>query len=81
MATTMTSPPKPKPKTKITVSLTDEAAEAVETMAEEAGISVSEAIRRAISMQRFFNTELKQGSTVLLRDKNGDTERITFVFG
>lgn len=75
--TTITAPA----KTKITVSLSDEAAEAVQTLAEQRGISVSEVIRRAIALERFVEGELEKGSTLLVRNENGETERVAFVFG
>ena len=65
---------------KISVSLTDEAAEVIQSIASRRGISVSEAIRRAIAIERFVVKELEAGSTFLIRRSNGDTDQVQFVF-
>lgn len=67
-------------KTKITVSLTDEAANAVEQLAESRGISSSEVVRRGIALARFFEDQLAAGSSILIRNEDGELERVQFVF-
>lgn len=69
------------PRTKISVSLSDEAALAVDELANRKGIAVSEVIRRAIITLKFVEDEVAAGSTLLLRHPDGETERIQFVFG
>ncbi len=54
-------------KNKISVSLTDEAASAVEELAERTGLGVSEIIRRAIALEQFIVNEIDQGSEFLVR--------------
>ena len=66
-------------KNKISVSLTDEAAQAVQELAERTGLGVSEIIRRAIALERFIITEVDQGSEFLIR-RDGELERIKFIF-
>mgnify|MGYP000539146505 CR=1 FL=1 len=66
---------------KISVALTDEAAQTVEEMAAKNKIPVSELVRRAIALEKFIEDELAEGSTVMIRRKNGDLERVQFVFG
>lgn len=68
-------------KTKITVSLADEAAEAVERIAEQQGLKTSEVIRRAISIHRFVEEELAKGSAFLVRGCDGEVERVQFIYG
>lgn len=76
----MTAPMKEKPRTKISVSLTDEAAEAVESMATEKGLSASEVIRRAIGLSHFVDEELKKGNTFFVSPEADKYVQITFVF-
>lgn len=66
---------------KVSISLTNEAAETVRAAAESAGVSTSEVIRRALAIQRFVNREIAAGSTILVRKPNGDLERVEMVFG
>lgn len=68
-------------KTKITVSLTDEAAAAVEDLASRKGISASETVRRGIALMRFLEEQIEAGSSILVRNKDGELERVQFVFG
>lgn len=69
-------------KQKLSVNLTEEAANVVRELAEEQGITVSEVIRRAISLERFILTQLKTGATFYLeRGEGSPVERVHFVFG
>lgn len=68
-------------KTKITVSLTDEAASAIEQLSVAKGVSASETVRRGIALLRFFEEQSEAGSTVLVRSKDGELERVQFIFG
>ncbi len=81
--TTSKSPPTTtrKSKIKVTASLTDETAEAVERMARNRGVSVSEIIRQSIALREYFEEVLADGETLLVRDDNGDLERVQLIFG
>lgn len=69
-------------KQKLSVNLTDEAAAVVRELAEEQGITVSEVIRRAISLERFVLTQLGTGASFYLERGDGmPVERVHFVFG
>lgn len=65
---------------KISVSLTDEAAGLVNNLSAKHNISVSEVVRRGLAIQRFVERELDKGSEILVRDRNGNLERVEFIF-
>lgn len=69
------------PKTKISVSLNDEAAEAVAELVRTKGLPVSEIIRRGIALERFIEEELENGSSFFVKNASGETERVRFIFG
>lgn len=69
-------------KQKLSVNLTDEAAAVARELAKDQGISVSEVIRRAISLERFIVTQLRSGADFYLSTGEGQAlERVHFVFG
>lgn len=85
--TTSTSTGETKPadtrkgRTKVTASLTAETAEAVERMARQRGVTVSEIIRQSIALREYFEETLTEGRTLLIRDDNGELERVQLIFG
>jgi hypothetical protein len=69
------------PKTKLSVNLTDEAAEVVRELANRRGVSVSDVIRESIALYRFAADELAKGAQFeLTRDDGKTRERVHFVF-
>lgn len=67
---------------KLSVNLTDQAAGVVRELAETQGITVSEVIRRAISLEQFIVTQLRSGANFYLSVGDGQSvERVHFVFG
>ena len=54
------------PPVKVTVNLPEELVETLRKYAEERGITLTEAIRRAIAHERYFTTEIELGGTVLI---------------
>lgn len=76
---TLTTPV--RPKTKLSVNLSDDAAQVVRELAEARGSNSSDIIREAIALYRFMVTELRSGAHVeLVRDESGLRERVHFVF-
>ena len=67
-------------KQKLSLNLTDEAAQIVREMAASKGISVTEVIRRGISLERFVMSQLESDGTFLIRRSNGAIETVHFVF-
>lgn len=67
-------------KQKLSLNLTDEAAQVVREIAAAKGVSVTEVIRRGISLERFILDQLDAGSTFLTRRRDGTIETVHFVF-
>jgi hypothetical protein len=51
---------------KVTVNLPEELVEALRKYAEERGITLTEALRRAITHERYFANEIEAGGTLLI---------------
>ncbi|MCA1670919.1 MAG: ribbon-helix-helix protein, CopG family [Actinobacteria bacterium] len=78
---THSAPRDTKTKQKLSINLTDEAAGAVRQLAEKDGITVSEVLRRAISVERFVVEQLDTGASFLItRDDGATVEKVHFVF-
>jgi predicted transcriptional regulator len=60
---------------KMNIQLSDELAETVRTLAKKRNTSISDVVRRAISLDKFFEEELSEGNTVILKNKNSDKMR------
>jgi hypothetical protein len=60
---------------RLTVNLSDEVAQALRELAEKRGTTVSEALRRAISTEKFINDKIEKGERVLLEDPDGNKQR------
>lgn len=67
-------------KQKLSLNLTDEAAQVVRDIAAAKGVSVTEVIRRGISLERFILDQLDAGSTFFTRRRDGTIETVHFVF-
>ncbi|MGB3764490.1 MAG: ribbon-helix-helix protein, CopG family [Ornithinimicrobium sp.] len=62
--------------TRLNVNVNDDTAEALRKLAEEDGTTVTEIVRRAVSVYKFFDDARDQGKTIQLV---GEDERITAV--
>ncbi|BDW10162.1 hypothetical protein PSHI8_02440 [Polynucleobacter sp. SHI8] len=60
---------------RMNIELSDELAETVRSLAKKRNTSVSDVVRRAISLDNFFEEELSEGNTVILKNKNSDKMR------
>jgi len=54
--------------TKVTVNLPDETVEAIKSIAQESGTTVTEALRQVIENQRFLRDEAQNGNKVLIQN-------------
>jgi predicted transcriptional regulator len=57
---------------RINIELSDELTATVKELAKKRDSSISEVIRRAISLENFFDQELSEGTKVLLKSKGSD---------
>jgi hypothetical protein len=60
---------------RLTVNLSDEVAQALRELAEKRGITVSEALRHAISTEKFLSDKIEKGERVLLEDPESNKQR------
>ncbi|MFD3685446.1 ribbon-helix-helix protein, CopG family [Nocardiopsis sp. NPDC058631] len=64
---------------KISVNLSDEVMQALKAMVERDNVTMTEAIRRAISTQKFLDDAQRSGQRILLEDpESKDVQRIVF---
>jgi hypothetical protein len=61
---------------RVNVNLPLKAWEALEVAAEEDGITRTEALRRAISVDLFFRARWREGTQVVLDRRDGSSERV-----
>lgn len=65
-------------KTKLTVNLSEEVNNALKALAEEKGVTLTEVLRQAISLEQFLSKEVKEGKKIILEDKNGVMRQVIF---
>ncbi len=63
---------------KLTVNLPEDTVEGIKQIAEKRGITVTEALRQALETHRFLDTELRQGSKVLLEKRDRSLRQLVF---
>jgi len=61
---------------KASMSLPKESVEIVRELADEAGTSMAEIVRRAIEIQKLLRDTTKQGGKILLKDRNQSTSEL-----
>jgi len=66
-------------KFRLNADLAPDVAGALQELAEAQGVSVSEAVRRAISNDYFLKQKRKEGAKVLLEDARGKLKELVFV--
>jgi hypothetical protein len=62
---------------KVTVNIPEEGVSFLEEQAARKGTTVTEALCRAISNQKFFEEEIERGGKVIVRKRSGDYREIS----
>lgn len=65
----------PHSTTRLSVNLSQEIADALQSITTRRGIRITEAIRRAISTQKFVEDALDRGATILIVEPGESTPR------
>lgn len=63
---------------RISVSLSADAAQLLEYLAQTQGITQNEALRKAIATEAYFLREMKEGSKVLLQKPDKEVREVVF---
>ena len=70
---------KPMSFTKISVNLSEEVLQALREMAQRDNITMTEALRRSISTQKFLDDEQRAGKLILIEDpETKEKQRVVF---
>ncbi len=64
--------------TKFTVNLPDDTVSALRHIAEQRGITMTEALRQAIASEQFLQEEIQQGSKILIEKPGEPRSRLVF---
>lgn len=64
---------------RLNVNVNDETARALRAMAEEESTSVTEVVRRAVSVYKFFDDAREHGKSVQLVDRENNVTSVEFV--
>lgn len=66
--------------TKLSVKMNEATADALRSIAKDHGISITEAVRRCISLYHFLDNERNEGRQVLIRDYYVSEDRLVTRF-
>ena len=66
----------PTELTKLTVNLPAETVKAMRELAQQRGITTTEAIRQALENERFLRQEVQKGNHVLIEQPNGPARQL-----
>ncbi|WP_171814560.1 ribbon-helix-helix protein, CopG family [Arthrobacter dokdonensis] len=61
---------------KVSVNLPEDAVQALRDMAARDGVSMTEALRRSISLQKFVEDQQAEGNAILVKDRNDNVQRL-----
>jgi hypothetical protein len=64
---------------RLSVNLSSEAAEAIREIAGQRNITVTEAIRRAISTQKYVEDAVRRGARILVEEPNNKVREVSFI--
>lgn len=70
--------PPTRTATRLSVNLSPEVADALGSIADEHSITITEAVRRAISIQNYVETALQQGAKILVAEPDGHVRELLF---
>lgn len=62
--------------TRLNVNLNEATAKALKELAEVNGLTLTETVRRAISVYKFMDDEVKSGNKIRVKEPNGDVREI-----
>jgi predicted transcriptional regulator len=65
--------------TRLSVNLSPEVAEALTSIARKHGTTITEAVRRAISTQKYIEDAVDRGAKVLVAEKDQPVRELVFV--
>lgn len=57
--------------TRLSVNINDDTARVIRRVADESGVTATEAVRRAVAVYEFFDDARNSGNEILLVDKRG----------
>ncbi len=63
---------------KLSVNVSQEAADALRELAQQRGTTMTEVLRHAIATERFLQEETRKKSKILLEDDSGRTRELVF---
>ncbi len=61
---------------KLSVNLSKEVVDALKSLADERGTSVTEALRKAISTEKFLHDTTKEGGKILIEDRDKSLKQV-----
>jgi hypothetical protein len=64
---------------RLSVNLAPDVASALRELAQEHGLTLSEAVRRAISTEHYLRAKRREGYKVLIEDQRGKMRQLEFV--
>lgn len=70
---------KPSASTPVKVNITSENLKRLQTLAELQGITITDALNRAIEMEHFLKKAQAEGKKILTESANGDVHRVVMV--
>lgn len=65
---------------RLNVNVNEDTANALRQIAKDQGVSITEAVRRCISLYHFLDTERSQGREIVIRDHYAREDRIVTRF-
>ena len=72
--------PDPSKRGRLSVSFTGDALAAIEAIAKRHGVTEGEVARRAVSVLKFLDDEMEQGTVFRMQVPGGEQERLKLVF-
>jgi hypothetical protein len=61
---------------KVSVNLPEESVKALKEIAKRDGVTMTEALRRSISLQQFVEDAQNKGGNILIEDRNNTVQRL-----